>query len=385
MTRFAVLLYDPASRQYRQLPDPTDYLANWPRQGGYYLDESLGIGDLNGDGRQEFFAFSRSLPASNIPARWIIFETTGGSDDDASTLFRKTVIENPSFLPSDSSIPDYFVDDFNRDGVNDIAYTTHGGATVVMFGNGDFTFRDATRYQTQAFLFAGGDFNGDGIRDLAVTWGYGFLSYSARPYNSVLFGNGDGTFSELHGFTTTTGNLNDVVVGDFNNDGVDDITGLGGLTHSVAFLARSQGLADVATGDLNGDGLDDIVSLISESDRVKIVHQAEDETWSRQHDLFTDLFPVALELADADGDQLLDILTANKVGQSLSMFRADQSVGIRKDGYRSATAAVRNQARGPEWRQRVGSRGHRRRGSDAGRSAGRRRRLHGQRGVAVGI
>jgi RHS repeat-associated protein len=320
-TKIVVLIYDPANRRYRELPDASNLITLTPRAYGFYHDEALGMGDLNNDGVKEFFAFSRNNPNNGTLSRFSIYEQTGNVGNDASVLFRKTVIENPSFIPADQSIHSFVVGDFNHDGKNDIAYSTHSATTVVMFGNGDFTFRDPTIYLTNGFLLNKGDFNGDGLTDLVTTWGYGFLSYSQRPFNSVLLGRADGTFSEQYGFTTATSSTNGLFVGDFNGDGVDDFTGLGGLKHNEAFIGKTKGLSDIATGDINGDGRPDTVSVVAGLDRVKLLHGVVDETFARQPDLFTDLFPVAVELVDADNDDLLDILTANQVGMSLSLFK----------------------------------------------------------------
>ncbi len=320
ITRLVVLLFDPVNRRYNTLPDVNDTMTNWSRAGGYYWDESIGIGDLNGDGKKEFFFFSRSIPSSNIPARWVILEPTSGSATDASTLFRKTVIENPSFIPHDRAINSYVVDDFDGDGINDIAYSGNHVHTTVMFGNGDFTFRDATDYYTHTFQLDSGDFNGDGVTDLVAMWGWGFLSFSLRPYQSILYGRGDGTFSEMNGFTAVA-NTNLLAIGDFNGDGRDELAGTPDQTQGVAFTSRPKGVSDVAAGDLNGDGVSDLVSIISGLDRVKINYQQWDQTFERVDDLFTGLLPVAVDLLDIDKDSRLDIVTANQQGKSLSMFR----------------------------------------------------------------
>lgn len=320
ITRLVVLLYDPVNRRYNTLPDVNDTITNWPRAGGYGWDESIGIGDLTGDGKKEFFFFSRSIPSSNIPARWVILEPTSGSATDASTLFRKTVIENPSFIPHDRAINSYVVDDFDGDGINDIAYSGNHVQTTVMFGRGDFTFRDPTNYYTHTFQVDSGDFNGDGVTDLVAMWGWGFLSYSVRPYQSILYGRGDGTFSEMNGFTAVA-NINLAAIGDFNGDGRDDLAGTPDQTQGVAFTSRPKGVSDVASGDLDGDGAADLVSIISGLDRVKVNLLRWDDSFERVDDLFTDLFPVAVELLDVDSNGMLDIVTANQQGRSLSVLR----------------------------------------------------------------
>src|SRR5882724_11055290 len=81
------------------------------------------------------------------------------------------------------------IGDFNGDGVADLAVTNYGADTVsVLLGNGDGTFRAAAPVAVDTpTSVAVGDFNGDGKSDLVVT-NYGSSTVS------VLLGNGDGTF-----------------------------------------------------------------------------------------------------------------------------------------------------------------------------------------------
>ena len=97
-TRLVVLLYDSVNRRYNILPMSHDTITNWPRSGGFYLDESVGMGISTATASRRSL-HSRSIPSSGIPARWVILERTDGPATDASTLFRKTVIENPLHSP----------------------------------------------------------------------------------------------------------------------------------------------------------------------------------------------------------------------------------------------------------------------------------------------
>ena len=74
-----------------------------------------------------------------------------------------------------------------------------------------------------------GDFNGDGIKDLAVADIAGTVS--------VLLGSGDGTFQPKASYPTGN-NPTAVAVGDFNHDGIPDlaVTNVGDNTVSVISL-----------------------------------------------------------------------------------------------------------------------------------------------------
>src|SRR5206468_11859834 len=87
------------------------------------------------------------------------------------------------------------VGDFNRDGIQDLAVASRGvpanpGTAVwVLLGNGDGSFQAARSYlvHVSPVSVAVGDFNGDGLQDLVVA------NYDSSDV-SVLLGNGDGTF-----------------------------------------------------------------------------------------------------------------------------------------------------------------------------------------------
>jgi hypothetical protein len=94
----------------------------------------------------------------------------------------------------------------------------YGDGTVgVLLGQGDGTFGPQVAYAagTNPTSLAVGDFNGDGVPDLAVA------NYAGV---SVLLANGDGTFGPKADYAAAgNGQFPAVAVGDFNGDGLADL------------------------------------------------------------------------------------------------------------------------------------------------------------------
>jgi hypothetical protein len=131
------------------------------------------------------------------------------------------------------------VGDFNGDGIPDLATANAFSNNVTVFlGHGDGTFQTPPLYATgmNPDAVAVGDFDGDGTPDL-VTANRGSNSVS------VLIGNGDGTFRPAINYDVGFQPAS-VVVGDFNVDGFLDL--------AVANAFTPNGTVTVLLG--NGDG-----------------------------------------------------------------------------------------------------------------------------------
>jgi hypothetical protein len=136
--------------------------------------------------------------------------------------------------------------DFNGDGRPDLAVANNldGGTVSVLLGNGDGTFQDASPFAAGLFpaAMAVGDFNRDGVPDLAV-------ANSGNPGNfstvSVLLGNGDGTFQAPQDFAV--GNVPvSVAVGEFNGDGIQDLAVANGGGNVSVLLGNGDGTFQAA-------------------------------------------------------------------------------------------------------------------------------------------
>ncbi|MFE6975591.1 FG-GAP-like repeat-containing protein [Streptomyces sp. NPDC057682] len=197
--------------------------------------------------------------------------------------------------------------DYNRDGRSDIAewYDYGDGHDEIhaftALSNGGFsapihgwkTAKD--NYWAEHMKRTTGDFNGDGIGDIAAFYGYDDGRMNLRTW----LGTGDGNFSApFVSWSVPAGHWNfdaiHVQSGDFNGDGRDDIATWydygdgrdklftftanikGGFNYPFSSFSRSDGWnvsrMKFATGDFNGDGRDDIGALYGyASGEVKLI------------------------------------------------------------------------------------------------------------------
>ncbi len=226
---------------------------------------SIATGDFNGDGKLDL-----ALSDAASGAIFILLGNGDGTFQSANQFPTTPGAQTVSIV----------VADFNGDGKLDVAVADQSGcggscSTIeVLLGNGDGTLQPArtTTVGASPNALAVGDFNRDGVPDLAVTWGQGNLS--------ILLGNGDGTLQApitiaLGSTAVATG----LAVGDFNGDGNQDLAVAGGAANSVSVLlgngngtfsspvsiadSLSQVPAAVAVADFNGDGKQDLVVALS--------------------------------------------------------------------------------------------------------------------------
>ena len=172
-----------------------------------------------------------------------------GQNSSAPISITVRALPGFGFQPAQSPTPVSYgnsiaVADFNNDGIPDlvmssIEYIQMVGAEInnmtVLLGNGDGTFRAASQPSGGPDnVVVTGDFNGDGIADLAT-------------FGGVYLGNGDGTFQAAIPIGLNfNGALVSLAVGDFNGDGRAD------LAWSGWYNGTSVGVVGVLPG--NGDG-----------------------------------------------------------------------------------------------------------------------------------
>jgi hypothetical protein len=250
--------------------------------------------------------------------------------------------------------------DFNADGILDLAVLNVGTDDVsILLGNGqegrgDGTFLGGVEYAVGDFPYysAAGDFNADGILDLAV-------ANSDSNNVSVLLGNGgdgrgDGTFGLKTDYPTGIAPRT-VITGDFNSDGILDLAtaNLDGNSVSLLLGRGAEGRGDgtfaprvdypvgnqarmLCTGDFNADGILDLAVVSVASDRVNILlGQGQDGrgdgTFVLSNAFETGDEPRYITAGDFNADGVLDLIVVNSASNSLSVLLGNGSEG-RGDG-----------------------------------------------------
>ena len=178
--------------------------------------------------------------------------------------------------------------DFNNDGILDLAVINNNfnGRIAVYLGNGDGTFQAAITVNSGGFpkSFATADVNGDGNLDFIVP-------IQATASIGILLGNGDGTFGSAT--TYPVGNTPTfVAVGDFDRDGNLDVAVANQTDNQVGILIgngdgtfKPEVTYDVGNfpqgitvGDFNNDGKLDLAD--TDSNGVSILLGNGDGTFA---------------------------------------------------------------------------------------------------------
>ena len=278
----------------------------------------VGVGDFNGDGIQDFAV------ANFDPNTVSILLGNGNGTFREATGSPIAVGTNPDFVA---------VGDFNSDGIADIAVTNSAAATVsILLGDGSGGFTELLPPVAVGSLprdLAVGDFNGDGVADLEV-------ANQGSNTVSILLGNGDGTFDTSQvpvgssPFGVAVGYFNsdkfaDLVITNFNDntlsillgDGHGTFTQATGSPYAVGNVPRS-----VSVGDFNGDGIADLAVTDSNDNNVRIllgngVGGFTEAPWSPAA---VGGRPYGVSVGDFNGDGIADLAVANLVTDTVSIL-----------------------------------------------------------------
>jgi hypothetical protein len=238
----------------------------------------------NGDGS---FQAPVSYPAGGGPVTVLAADLTGNgildlavANESSNTVSILRGNGDGTFQPAQSfpagtQILNWMaLGDFDGDGSPDLVCANYNSPVVyVLLGNGDGSFQAPVSYPAgpfgSAYSVTVGDFDGDGILDLAVVNG------SSEGLVSILRGNGDGSFQAPVSYPTGDQGPVSVAVADLDRDGTADLAvvnnGSGGNGNVGVLLGNGDGSFQVPTtytvgpsprflaaGDFNGDGFPDL-------------------------------------------------------------------------------------------------------------------------------
>lgn len=218
--------------------------------------------DLNGDGKVDL-VFNGNLEQGQ--AGVAVCLGNGDGTFQSGTFYR-------AGNESEQTIGQAVVGDFNGDGIPDVAVA--GSSGVWLFtGKGDGTLNPgavaAALAPVQGGDLAAADFNGDKKLDLVFAMPYAGTDGTGNGF-VVLLGNGDGTFQSPQAFAEPKRPFN-LTVGPLTKGGPASIAltsgsdvylyfgnGAGGF--SGPRVVSLPGIGGIAIGDVNGDGIPDLVS-----------------------------------------------------------------------------------------------------------------------------
>lgn len=300
------------------------------------------IGDYDGDGLLDF-ATTNHRYGDSIS---MLYGQPGRIFGNMDTI---TVDEQPAFIAKA---------DFDGDGVPDLAVTNvipfgPAGTVSVLKGfvDGSFSVTNTLTVEQYPYGIATGDLNGDYRADLVVA-----NAYSGSV--SVLLGDGNGGFPSIQSYSVDPGplpgNSSFVVVGDFNRDGVADVAltmqvlnkvvvlygKMNALGCATGELDTASGRRDIPVGnapvgiaaaDLNRDGALDLVVANAGSNTVSVLLGDDQGQFSERHDYNVGNLPLQLALADFDHDGWGDIAVTCLLSDVVTILYNRAAVGRSAD------------------------------------------------------
>src|SRR5262245_21408418 len=224
------------------------------------------------------------------------------------------------------------VGDFNGDQMKDLAVSASAGVAILL-GAGGGTFGAPTTFAAgpgPAWVTVA-DLNGDTKADLAV--GNGTAPGSAN----ILLGNGDGTFATAVGISAG-GPVTYLVARDLNGDGKLDLVAVNGPDNQVSVLYGSGdgtfgvttsystrvGPGSVGVGNFNADSRPDLAIPtffgFGGSSAVAVLVNNSNGSFTPKTELQTDSRPIGSLVSDFNGDGRLDLAVVNNFADNVCIF-----------------------------------------------------------------
>ena len=263
-----------------------------------------------------------------------------GATTDVGTITLRPVDNKTypgrTFFTGDDPVA-MLVADLNGDGRLDVVTANGSSSDIsVHLASGNGTFLPDQRYAAGDGPFSGprsvafGDLNGDGRIDLVT-------ANPASDTVAILLGSGDGSFQNQQRLVVGDNPLF-VAVADINGDSKFDIiaanrnsgdvsvllgNGDGSFQPQLRYTAGDGsflGPVAVAIADINGDGRLDLVSRINVSNDIAILLGNGDATFQAQLRVPVGVSPTAVAVADMNGDNRMDLIVTTSANVVTVLF-----------------------------------------------------------------
>ncbi|MCR8843959.1 FG-GAP-like repeat-containing protein [Paenibacillus sp. SC116] len=231
------------------------------------------------------------------------------------------------------SLQAYVLEDFTKDGVLDLLYSTTDSKLVLLQGGPNYSFTEVARSNTLSYLYkpTAGDFNKDGHLDIVAP--------SNGGITLIYTNQGDGTFIESTELPHLR--LSQIHVADFDRDGFDDIGAVesrkihiyyGDATSS--FVRKSAieemnpyaNLKNFLVIDYNFDGHQDIFYRDFKSFKVAFNEKGNFAAPTSVQTLLSDYADTAVGEFTGDGKNDVSIISSGHSGKAdQSLLTADHS------------------------------------------------------------
>jgi hypothetical protein len=294
---------------------------------GYY-PYSIAVGDFNGDGNLDLAVANYASGTVSI----LLGDGTGNFSAGATL----TVGNSPYSIAAG---------DFNGDGNLDLAVANSADGTVSILlgdGTGNFTLAATVTVGNSPHSVVAGDFLGNGNLDLAV-------ANSGDGTVSILKGDGTGNFSSFPNSPVTVGYTpTSVAVGDFNGDGILDLAvanecgndprcssagtvsillsdGAGNFLPAVTSpVTVGVNPWSIAVGDFNNDGNLDLAVANFTNGTVSVLlgDGAGNFTSATALPVSVGVKPESVAVGDFNGDGNPDLAVANYTDGTVSVLHA---------------------------------------------------------------